>query len=631
MDGERAPTSSKRPRSVDDGDSAKDREGGAVGSRLIQTQIPTPVATASPPLESAGGLRSYRIDVPAGEPTPKRARQEGPAEGKVVSPRSESGATTASNHRSYFPPFEGFEGASSPGRSGWSSNNSMTSRPLPSSPAKAPDRAEHRRRAEVALQQKYGPHASPALPSPGLSSFAGVFRRPKLASSTSRSGSSDTKVAPGDELRLEGYRDVRVLAVHYDDVVACRAISTARDDQRVLLKFSLLARPSVATHFKAEVLLLNKLRSAGISNISKPLAHEHNRYGSMIVALDEDLRFWSELYLRRRAVSPRWEDPGAVADMIDRAVGLVQLLNSVHALGLVHASIRPTTISTSPAGEVFLHDFSCAYTAEDYTGDGQTAPSRERGLKEESLPYLAPEASGRLGTAADYRSDYYSVGCALYEVFTGQTPFADAFDPLEILHAHIARQPLPMTDVESFVPLGLSHIVARLLEKNLEARYQTGQGLIVDLERMANLVRAASATPSALGQVGADFVPGVVDRKAHFSLPPTTKLFGREEHVRQLRASFDRVKETNRPAVVVVKGSSGVGKTSLIETLRPLAVTYQGHYTTSKFGMSLPPVAFSSWTGGPEPNVSFRRPNQVARSLLRRYTCALGTDSAAPG
>ncbi|GAA5989125.1 hypothetical protein JCM10908_001168 [Rhodotorula pacifica] len=592
-------------------------EQAATGS-TIHEPIPghNDLSSAAPP-----GLAAYRISQ-TDEPASKRMRtlQNGQEE-KGVSPKSDSGSATAGGAAaaggkpadlSYFPPAGPLQtseaaatsnGSGAEGSSEAHGSATSSGAPLPQKSNTSASTMPPGRKRTTDSPYKYGPHRSPALPSPGLSSFAGVFKRPKMASSSHSTG-SDTRVVPGDELRLEGYRDVRVISRHYDDVVACRAISTARDDRRVLLKFSLLARPSVAGQFKSEVLLLNRLRDAGINNVSKPIAREHGRYGAMIVAVDEDLHFWAESYFAQRQGPPHWTQPEALIEAIERSIGLVGLLNSIHDLGLVHGSIRPTTISTSPAGEVFLHDFSCSFTSSGTAENGGTAPTRERGMKEESLPYLAPEASGRVGNVADYRSDYYSVGCSLYELYTGRVPFADALDPLEILHAHIAKRPSLMSAIDPSIPHGLSLIVAKLLEKNLEARYQTGQGIVVDLERIASLVRAASANlPSSavdiaqrMGRVGLDFVPGVIDEIAHIRLPPATQLFGREEHVRQLRASFEQVKQTNCSAVVIVKGSSGIGKTSLIETLRAPAVACRGHYIMSKFDQIKSPVPFFAVT-----------------------------------
>ena len=336
----------------------------------------------------------------------------------------------------------------------------------------------------------------------------------------------------------------------------------------------------------------------------------------MMVVANEDLRIWAEVHdLRHRPPPPHWNDPHALIRTIDDAIKAVRLIASIHKAGFVHGSIRPTTISRSSSDEVHLHDFSCAFQFHGATTDADALPIRERGMKEESLPYLAPECSGRVGQTADYRSDYYSLGATLFEVFTGQVPFADSVDPLEIVHAHIAKRPALMSTVDASLPLPLSLIVAKLLEKSPDARYQTSQGLIVDLESARSLITSTVATSSSgsksssggvlsplsmstahMGSIGADFVPGSIDEAAYFRLPPASKLFGRDDSMRQLRDSFERVQSSNKPGVVVIKGGSGIGKTSLVETLRAPAVQARGHLTTVKFDQIKSAVPFFAIT-----------------------------------
>ncbi|GAA5904910.1 hypothetical protein JCM5296_006141 [Sporobolomyces johnsonii] len=477
----------------------------------------------------------------------------------------------------------------------------------------------------------HSPPGSPALPSPfgeETRSFPSTSdpsaahhrsaQRPRLTSSHSGDTVSSA-ISPGDEIRLDGYRDVRVISVHYDDVIAARAISTTRGDQRVALKLSMSAKPSAAAQFKAEAALLARLRDAGIQNVTRVLARESGRYGAMMVAAWEDLRTWAETYsLRDRPPPPYWTDPQDLVRVIDNVVRLVRLIASIHKLNIVHNSIRPTTISNTLFSEVHLHDFSCAFSTGG--ADGETSPIRERGMKEESLPYLAPECSGRVGKSADYRSDYYAIGATIFEIFTGHVPFADAIDPLEIVHAHIAKRPPLMNALDPSIPPSLALIVAKLLEKSPDTRYQTAQGLIVDLERVKELIlplgspssRSVSSMDvmvstldggvdgvpdcSPLPTPRSDFVVGSVDEAAYFRLPPASKLFGREESMRALRESFERVKRSNRPAVVIVKGHSGIGKTVLVETLRAPAVQSHGHFTSVKFDQIKSPVPFFAIT-----------------------------------
>ena len=92
-----------------------------------------------------------------------------------------------------------------------------------------------------------------------------------------------------------------------------------------------------------------------------------------------------------------------------------------------------------------------------------------------TLAYMAPEQTGRMNRSIDTRSDLYSLGVTLYQMLTGMLPFSAA-DPLEWVHCHIARQPIPPGDWAA-VPDPLSAIIMKLLAKNAEERYQTAAGL----------------------------------------------------------------------------------------------------------------------------------------------------------
>jgi len=169
--------------------------------------------------------------------------------------------------------------------------------------------------------------------------------------------------------------------------VACRANSIARGDQKVALKFSLSAKPAAAQQFKAETLLLNKLRESGVQNITKVIARESGRYGTMLVVALDEVKTWTELFkLRDRGPAPFWSNTQELVRAIDYAIRLVHLVASIHKVNYVHNSIRPSTVSTSMFAEVYLHDFSCAFATGGPEGD--SSPIRERGMKEESLPYL---------------------------------------------------------------------------------------------------------------------------------------------------------------------------------------------------------------------------------------------------
>jgi serine/threonine protein kinase len=82
-------------------------------------------------------------------------------------------------------------------------------------------------------------------------------------------------------------------------------------------------------------------------------------------------------------------------------------------------------------------------------------------LLEGTLAYMSPEQTGRMNRAIDYRTDFYSLGATFYEMLTGSLPF-DSTDPLELVHAHLAKIPAPPNQS---VPRAISDIVMKLLAK----------------------------------------------------------------------------------------------------------------------------------------------------------------------
>ena len=92
-----------------------------------------------------------------------------------------------------------------------------------------------------------------------------------------------------------------------------------------------------------------------------------------------------------------------------------------------------------------------------------------------TLAYMAPEQTGRMNRSIDSRSDLYSLGVTFYQMLTGALPFT-ASDPMEWVHCHTARQPLPPAERAATVPVPVSKIVMKLLAKTAEERYQTATG-----------------------------------------------------------------------------------------------------------------------------------------------------------
>src|SRR5262249_24164458 len=186
--------------------------------------------------------------------------------------------------------------------------------------------------------------------------------------------------------------------------------------------------------------------------------------------------------------------------------------------------------------------------------------------------YMAPEQTGRMNRSIDSRSDLYALGVTLYEMLTGSLPFT-ATEPLEWVHCHIARQPVPPRERRTEVPDVVPASGMKLRAKTAEERYQTAAGVEADLRRCL----AARETRRCIN----DFPLGAYDMPDHLLIPE--KLYGRAREVDTLLASFDRIVKSGRPELVLVSGYAGIGKSAVVNELHKVLVPSRGLFASGKF------------------------------------------------
>ena len=208
--------------------------------------------------------------------------------------------------------------------------------------------------------------------------------------------------------------------------------------------------------------------------------------------------------------------PMAVGLFLRLALGLAEAVARLHQRGLIHKDIKPAHILVDPAsGAVRLSGFGIASRLPRE----RQAPAPPETIAG-TLAYMAPEQTGRMNRSVDTRSDLYAVGVTLYQMLTGTLPFS-ATEPMEWVHCHIARQPVPPVERVPGVPAVLSAIIMKLLAKTAEERYQTAAGLAADLQRCL-------ADWETDGRI-APFAPGAQDIPDRLLIPE--KLYGREREV----------------------------------------------------------------------------------------------------
>ncbi|MEM5383350.1 AAA family ATPase [Paraburkholderia phymatum] len=271
--------------------------------------------------------------------------------------------------------------------------------------------------------------------------------------------------------------------------------------------------------------------------------------------------------------------PMAVGSAVRVAAGIAVALGKLHQRGLIHKDLKP--------GHILVN---CTDGQPRLTGFGIASQlRRERQAPEPpetlagTLAYMAPEQTGRMNRSIDARSDLYALGVTLYQMLTGSLPFT-ADDPMEWVHCHIARKPVPPSERLKGVPAPVSAIIMKLMAKTAEERYQTAGGVERDLRRCL-------AEWEAHGYID-DFAPGQQDTPDRLLIPE--RLYGRENEVGTLLASFDRIIKDGAPELVLVSGYAGIGKSAVVNEMHRVLVPPRGLFAAGKFDQYKRDIPYST-------------------------------------
>src|ERR1700722_18123960 len=301
----------------------------------------------------------------------------------------------------------------------------------------------------------------------------------------------------------------------------------------------------------------------------RPLAFARERGQSMLVLEDACSEPLDRLF----------GAPLQLQNFLQLAIKIAAALTQVHRRGLVHKDIKPANILVDPTtGEVKLTGFGIA-----------SRLPRERQAPEppEAIAgtpaYMAPEQTGRMNRSIDARSDLYALGVTLYQMLTASLLFT-ASDPMEWVHCHIAKKPVPPIERLVNVPAPVSQIIMKLLAKTAEDRYQTAPGLEHDLRRCL-------AASEAQGWID-DFPLGEDDTPDRLLI--ADKLYGRARELDALLDAFDRMVKSGEPELVLVSGYSGIGKSAVVHELHKAMVPLRGLFATGKFDQYKRDIPYST-------------------------------------
>jgi PAS domain S-box-containing protein len=275
----------------------------------------------------------------------------------------------------------------------------------------------------------------------------------------------------------------------------------------------------------------------------------------------------------------------SLAEFLAIAIQLTETLSALHQQNIIHRDLNPFSLLINPTSlQVKIVNFMCA--SSQLVALNQTMrTSSYADLPDGNLAYISPEQTGRMNRCLDYRTDFYSLGITCYEMLTGQLPFEQS-DALELVHCHIARQPLPPQEVNPAIPAVLSDLVMKLMAKNAEDRYQTAWGIKSDLQECQRLL-SESGDSSDRSNDQPDNQPMIAtfplaqhDLANRFQIP--AKVYGRDRHLEMINTAFDRAC-TGTAEMLWIAGRAGFGKTTLVQEACQFIAQRRGYFLLCKF------------------------------------------------
>jgi len=265
-----------------------------------------------------------------------------------------------------------------------------------------------------------------------------------------------------------------------------------------------------------------------------------------------------------------------LSELLRIGIKITKILEQLHQNRIIHKDVKLQNILVHPETlKIQLIDFSISTKLNQ--------PNQEifnsQGL-EGTLAYMSPEQTGRTHRGIDYRTDLYSLGVTLYQLFTRKLPFQSA-DPLELIHAHLALLPLPLIKIKPTLSVMLNNIILKLMAKNPEERYQTALGLRHDLELCLEQWENMGDIPM--------FPLATMDLNDCFIIPD--KFYGREQELARLSSIFPDIQSK----IIVITGQSGIGKSALVKEFYQKNLQNQGYFISGKFDQFKNNIPFWGW------------------------------------
>lgn len=355
---------------------------------------------------------------------------------------------------------------------------------------------------------------------------------------------------------LSGFEIINIL-YSYEDTVVARVIPSNAEFENVtaIIKYQNTDYPST----KLDARWINEfkiLRTIDSKWVIKAHALKQHQNSHILVLEDFSSTTLSHLITTNELT---------FSQRLYIACQLTSALADVHRLQLIHRDFNPSNILIDPVTlEIKLCDFALAT---------RLSHKQTKLLNHDlwgKFEYISPEQTGRTNIKVDYRSDFYSLGVTLYELFSGRLPFTSQ-NAMTLLHSHIARTPEPLIAIKHGTPAVISAIVMKLLNKSPENRYQSIYGLQVDLDECFKQWQSNDEIQH--------FSLASSDVSIHFNV--SNIIYGRENELATILEVYQRAC-TEHSALAMVSGYSGVGKSALVHELQKNIIATDGLFIMGK-------------------------------------------------